>query len=61
MAADLKTDTVAAPRDLGALYPDRVTLVEIENAGHALSPEQPACVSRVVVEWLDAERLTGDN
>lgn len=49
-------DGIAPPqngRDLEARYPDRVTLVEIEKAAHALLPEQPAQISRVVVEWLN--------
>ena len=49
-------DGIAPPengRELKALYPDRVTLVEIADAGHALLPEQPALISQTVVAWLD--------
>ena len=51
-------DGIAPPengRDLKALYPDRVTLVEIEAAGHALLPEQPALIARNVTGWLDGQ------
>jgi len=54
-------DGIAPPengRELKALYPDRVSLVEIENAGHALLPEQPDLISRVVVGWLDEFGIT---
>ncbi|MGH7025263.1 MAG: alpha/beta fold hydrolase [Caulobacteraceae bacterium] len=51
-------DGIAPPangRDLASLYPDRVRLVEIENAGHALLPEQPGAIARAVIEWLDEQ------
>lgn len=39
-------------RDLEGLYPDRVTLVEIEATGHALLPEQPAVIAKNLTGWL---------
>lgn len=35
-----------------ARFPDRVTLVEIADAGHALLPEQPDAIARAVLAWL---------
>jgi pimeloyl-ACP methyl ester carboxylesterase len=49
-------DGIAPPengRDLKAQFPDRVTLVEIEDAGHALLPERPAAIAGTVIAWLD--------
>lgn len=52
-------DRVAPPengrllkRELG----DRVTLVEIEGAGHALLPEQPAAIAEAVLSFLARPR-----
>jgi pimeloyl-ACP methyl ester carboxylesterase len=39
-------------RDLAVAHPERVTLVEIERAGHALLPEQPAAVAAAVLGFL---------
>jgi pimeloyl-ACP methyl ester carboxylesterase len=53
-------DRIAPPangRDLAVAHPDRVTLVEVERAGHALLPEQPAAVAAAVVGFL--RRRTG--
>ncbi len=50
-------DGIAPPqngRDLKALYPDRVTLVEIADAGHAMLPEQPEMIAKTVISWLGA-------
>jgi len=33
-------------------FGDRVTLVEIDNAGHAMLPEQPDAVARAVLGYL---------
>ena len=50
-------DTIAPPEDtidlLEAEFGDRVTAVRIENAGHALLPEQPQLIATTVVNWLD--------
>lgn len=49
-------DVMAVPANahhLAATYPDRVTLVEVPDAGHALLPEQPETVARVLSSWLD--------
>jgi pimeloyl-ACP methyl ester carboxylesterase len=48
-------DRIAPPangRDLMAAHPERVTLVEVPNAGHALLPEQPAAVAAALIEFL---------
>lgn len=48
-------DRIAPPangRDLLATYPDRVELVEIDEAGHALLPEQPEAVAAAVLDFL---------
>ena len=33
-------------------FPDRVTVVVIPNASHALLPEQPAAVVAAISEWV---------
>ena len=51
-------DGIAPPengRDLRRLYPDRVNLVELERAGHAMLPEQPAAITEAIISWLKAE------
>jgi pimeloyl-ACP methyl ester carboxylesterase len=48
-------DVVAVPenaRRLAAEFPDRVTLVEIPHAGHALLPEQPEQVEKTILSYL---------
>ncbi|KCZ92406.1 alpha/beta fold hydrolase [Hyphomonas johnsonii] len=49
-------DTIAPPADtidlLEAAYPDQVTAVRIDGAGHALLPELPERVSGTVIAWL---------
>ena len=51
-------DTIAPPEDtidlLEAEFPDRVTAIRIENAGHALLPEQPETIAKSVIDWLGA-------
>ncbi len=37
---------------LVATDPDRVHMVVVADAGHALLPEQPAAVADAVLEWL---------
>ena len=49
-------DTIAPPEDtidlLEADYPEQVTAVRIENAGHALLPEAPVQIAVEVANWL---------
>lgn len=50
-------DACAVPangRQYAAMHPDRVSLVEIDGAGHALLPERPDAVSAAVVEFLSS-------
>ena len=49
-------DRVAPPENGRALARDRpdVTLVELENAGHALLPEQPDAVATAVIDFLQS-------
>ena len=47
-----------APVDMAGLrllaeLPDQVTYVEVAKAGHALLPEQPVIVAKVVGEYFD--------
>ena len=54
-------DVVAVPENakrLAAEFPDRVTLVEIQHAGHALLPEQPKQVEQAVLAYLHSTRGT---
>jgi pimeloyl-ACP methyl ester carboxylesterase len=37
-------------RELG----DRVTLVDLDQAGHALLPEQPEVIAEAIIPWLTA-------
>lgn len=49
-------DVVAVPengRQLRDAFPARVSLVELEGAGHALLPERPIEVATAVIEFLD--------
>jgi pimeloyl-ACP methyl ester carboxylesterase len=48
-------DTVAPPinaRMLKEEFKERITVAEVENAGHALLPEQPEAVAKAVIEYL---------
>jgi pimeloyl-ACP methyl ester carboxylesterase len=48
-------DACAVPengRRYAAMHPDRVTLTEVDGAGHALLPEQPEAVARAVISFL---------
>jgi pimeloyl-ACP methyl ester carboxylesterase len=48
-------DVVAVPdnaKRLAAEFPERVTLVEIRHAGHALLPEQPEQVEKAILAYL---------
>ena len=50
-------DEIAPMKDTGARlaekYPERVKLVVIEGAGHALLPEQPDAIAKAVIEFLN--------
>ena len=52
-------DTIAPPEDtidlLEADYPDQVTAVRIEQAGHAMLPEAPAQIAVEVSNWLASQ------
>ena len=39
-------------RRLAAEFPDRVTLVEIPNSGHAMLPEQPERIATAILSYL---------
>lgn len=49
-------DTIAPPKDAGlrlaAAFPERVELVSIPNAGHAMLPEQPVLIRDAVIAYL---------
>jgi pimeloyl-ACP methyl ester carboxylesterase len=48
-------DKIAPPgngRDLKATYPDRVTLIEIDGAGHAVLVEHPERLADETVRFL---------
>jgi pimeloyl-ACP methyl ester carboxylesterase len=48
-------DVIAVPENakkLAAEFPDRVTLVEIPKAGHAMLPEQPDQIARAILASL---------
>jgi pimeloyl-ACP methyl ester carboxylesterase len=48
-------DVIVLPENakrLAAEFPDRVTLVEIAHAGHALLPEQPEAIAKAVLAYL---------
>ena len=48
-------DVIAPPANARALLdaaPDRMTLVEIDKAGHAMLPEQPDAIASAVIDWL---------
>lgn len=53
-------DAVAAASGarLAQRFPDRVRLITIAGAGHALLPEQPEVVSRVIIDYLESQRRT---
>jgi pimeloyl-ACP methyl ester carboxylesterase len=48
-------DVVAVPENskrLASEFPDRVTVVEIPNAGHAMLPEQPERIAAAILAYL---------
>lgn len=52
IAADDPFRPQASWQDLKRQFPDRVTVVMIDNASHALMPEQPGAVADAIVEWM---------
>lgn len=50
-------DTIAPPEDTIDLleqdYPERVTGVRLDGAGHALLPEKPDEIASAILDWLD--------
>ena len=50
-------DKIAPPEDtinvLEETFPDQVTAVRIEGAGHALLPEKPDEIATAVLDWLE--------
>ncbi|MCQ3811740.1 MAG: alpha/beta hydrolase, partial [Acidimicrobiia bacterium] len=56
LAVQPADDQLAVPANADALVEavgDRVEVMVIPNAGHALLPEQPKAVADVVIGWLD--------
>jgi pimeloyl-ACP methyl ester carboxylesterase len=52
-----RDDVLAPPGNAELLrraFPERVRVIEIPEAGHALLPEQPKILARVIVDYLDA-------
>lgn len=47
-------------RELSNELGDRVTVAVIEDAAHALFPEQPAQVAQVVLPWIASFRETSN-
>ncbi|WP_419926952.1 alpha/beta fold hydrolase [Candidatus Poriferisocius sp.] len=59
LAVQPADDRLAVPANAEALVQavgDRVEVVVIPNAGHALLPEQPEAVAETVIAWLDRRR-----
>jgi pimeloyl-ACP methyl ester carboxylesterase len=58
-------DRIAPKKDtadiLQSRYPDRVSVVLIEKAGHALLPEQPEAISSAVLDFLSIHHPIGAN
>ncbi len=51
-------DTIAPPEDtvdlLEDTYPERVTAIRLDGAGHALLPEKPNEIANAILAWLDS-------
>jgi pimeloyl-ACP methyl ester carboxylesterase len=48
-------DAIAVPENAKLLhneFPDRVTVVDIPNSGHAMLPEQPGRIADAIIGWL---------
>ena len=60
LVVQAEDDTIAPPQDAGLPlkfeFPDRVTLVGVPDAGHALLPEQPARIESAVLGFLAQHR-----
>lgn len=58
-------DTIAPPQDAGIplaqQYPDRVKLVLVPQAGHALLPEQPKVIAEEVIGFLNLFQPSRNN
>jgi len=55
-------DVLAPPENADAVReaaPERVQIIQIDRAGHALLPEQPDAVARAVIEF--AKQLSNSN
>jgi len=53
------SDVVAVPENghrLQAAAPQRVTVVDLAGAGHALLPEQPEAIAAALIDWLAANQ-----
>lgn len=54
-----RQDTIAPPEhtidELEATFPDTVTGVRIDAAGHALLPEQPEQIEAAIIDWLQLQ------
>lgn len=53
-------DVVSPPataRRLAEEFPERVQVVEIPSAGHAMVPEQPAAIAEAIIDYLRAAGL----
>jgi hypothetical protein len=50
------TEDVAAPAEnaeaLKKEYGNRVTVVDVPGAGHAMLPEQPEFIAKTIIDWL---------
>lgn len=60
LAVQPADDRLAVPANADALVEavgDRVEVVAIPNAGHALLPEQPEAVAKTVIDWLNRRRI----
>ena len=60
LAVQPADDRLAVPANADALAEavgDRVEVVVIPNAGHALLPEQPEAVAETVIGWLNRRRV----
>lgn len=52
-------DVIAPPANAAAMakaYPDRVETVTLADAGHAMLPEQPQAIARIVIDYLQRRR-----
>ena len=63
LVVQAEQDAVAPPADAGLPlreeFPNRVTLVELRGAGHAMLPERPDPIRDAVLSFLRAQRIPG--